>query len=87
MRLWGNDYSVRESAGAFGDLGTLIPFLVGYLTLTKLDPVGVLVVFGVFKIVAGLYFRTPMPTQRASRPPCQRCGVTVPFAVQKSSGS
>jgi len=60
MRLWGNDYTVREAAGAFGDLGTLIPFLVGYLTITKLDPVGVLVAFGVFKIVAGLYFRTPM---------------------------
>lgn len=63
MRLWGNDYNVREAAGAFGDLGTLIPFLVGYLTITKLDPVGVLVAFGVFKIVAGLYFRTPMPIQ------------------------
>jgi MFS superfamily sulfate permease-like transporter len=63
MRLWGNDYNVREAAGAFGDLGTLIPFLVGYLTITKLEPVGVLVAFGVFKIVAGLYFRTPMPIQ------------------------
>jgi hypothetical protein len=63
MKLWGNDYNVREAAGAFGDLGTLIPFLVGYLTITKLDPVGVLVAFGVFKIVAGLYFRTPMPIQ------------------------
>ena len=63
MRLWGNDYNVREAAGAFGDLGTLIPFLVGYLTITKLDPVGVLVAFGVFKIAAGLYLRTPMPIQ------------------------
>jgi hypothetical protein len=45
---------VREAAGAFGGLGTLIPFLVGYLTITKLDPVGVLVAFGIFKIAAGL---------------------------------
>ena len=63
MRLWGNEYDLREAAGAFGDLGTLIPFLVGYLTISKLDPVGVLVAFGLFKVVAGLYFRTPMPVQ------------------------
>jgi MFS superfamily sulfate permease-like transporter len=59
----GNAYNLRELAGAFGDLGTLIPFLVGYITISKLDPVGVLVAFGLFKIIAGLYFKTPMPIQ------------------------
>lgn len=59
----GNAYNLRELAGAFGDLGTLIPFLVGYITLSKMDPVGVLVSFGLFKIVAGLYFKTPVPIQ------------------------
>jgi MFS superfamily sulfate permease-like transporter len=54
---------VRELAGAFGDLGTLIPFLVGYITINKLDPVGILVAFGLFKIVVGLYFKTPVPVQ------------------------
>ena len=63
MRIRGNDYDMREAAGAFGDLGTLIPFLVGYLTIAKMDPVGVLVAFGVFKILAGLYFKTPVPIQ------------------------
>ena len=63
MRIGGNDYSLRELAGAFGDLGTLIPFLVGYITITGMDPVGVLVAFGLFKIVAGLYFKTPVPVQ------------------------
>jgi len=52
-----------EFAGAFGDLGTLIPFVVGYITLNKMDPLGVLVAFGVFKIFAGLYFKTPVPIQ------------------------
>jgi hypothetical protein len=46
----GNAYNLRELAGAFGDLGTLISFLVGYITLSKIDPVGVLVSFGLFKI-------------------------------------
>lgn len=63
MRLWGNDYNRMEFAGAFGDLGTLIPFVVGYITLNKMDPLGILVAFGLFKIFVGLYFRTPVPIQ------------------------
>jgi len=63
MRLWGNEYNKMEFAGAFGDLGTLIPFVVGYITLNKMDPLGILVAFGLFKIFAGLYFRTPVPIQ------------------------
>jgi len=63
MRLWGNEYNKMEFAGAFGDLGTLIPFVVGYITLNKMDPLGILVAFGLFKIFVGLYFRTPIPIQ------------------------
>jgi len=63
MRLWGNDYNKMEFAGAFGDLGTLIPFVVGYITLNKMDPLGILVAFGIFKIFVGLYFKTPIPIQ------------------------
>ena len=59
----GHAYNLRELAGAFGDLGTLIPFLVGSITITKLAPVGVLIAFGLFKIIAGLYCKTPMPIQ------------------------
>jgi len=63
MKIGGNEYDLQELAGAFGDLGTLIPFLVGYITISKMDPVGVLVAFGLFKIIVGLYFRTPVPIQ------------------------
>jgi MFS superfamily sulfate permease-like transporter len=63
MRLAGNAYTVQELAGAFGDLGTLIPFLVGYITVAGMDPCGVLVAFGLFKIVGGLYFKSPIPIQ------------------------
>lgn len=63
MRLWGNDYNRMELAGAFGDLGALIPFVLGYITLNKLDPVGIFVAFGLFNIFVGLYFKTPMPIQ------------------------
>jgi MFS superfamily sulfate permease-like transporter len=63
VKIRGNIYDLRELAGAFGDLGTLIPFLVGYITINKMDPAGILVAFGLFKVVAGLYFRTPVPIQ------------------------
>jgi len=63
VRFWGNDYNKMEFAGAFGDLGTLIPFVVGYITFNRMDPLGILVAFGIFKIFVGLYFRTPVPIQ------------------------
>jgi len=63
MRIAGNEYSLREAAGAFGDLGTLIPFIVGYITVARIDPSGVLVAFGMFKVIAGLTYRTPVPIQ------------------------
>ena len=52
-----------EWAGAFGDLGTLIPFVVAYLSMLSLDPFGVLFTFGLAMVVAGLVYRTPFPVQ------------------------
>jgi MFS superfamily sulfate permease-like transporter len=63
VRLGGNEYNRSELAGAFGDVGTLVPFVVGYITLNGLDPQGVLLGFGLLAIATGLYFRTPMPVQ------------------------
>lgn len=59
----GNVYNASEFAGAFGDLGTLIPFVVGYIVVNKIDPVGILVSLGILKIYVGLYFKTPVPIQ------------------------
>ncbi|MBI4562514.1 MAG: sulfate transporter, partial [Candidatus Rokubacteria bacterium] len=56
-------YDRFEFAGAFGDLGTLIPFLDGNITISRLDPVGVLVGFGLSMIATGLYFKRPVPVQ------------------------
>lgn len=52
-----------EFAGAFGDLGTLVPFVVGYITVNKIDPLGILIALGAFKIFVGLYFKTPVAVQ------------------------
>jgi hypothetical protein len=59
----GNIYNTTELAGAFGDLGTLIPFVIGYIVVDKMDPVGILVSLGILKIFVGLYFKTPVPIQ------------------------
>ena len=59
----GNRYDRLEWAGAFGDLGTLIPFLVAYISLLKVDPFGIVFSFGVVMIAVGLYYRTPFPVQ------------------------
>lgn len=58
-----NRYDRMEWAGAFGDLGTLIPFVVAYIGMVGMDPFGVLFAFGFALITCGLYYRTPMPVQ------------------------
>jgi MFS superfamily sulfate permease-like transporter len=58
-----NRFDRMEWAGAFGDLGTLIPFIVGYIGVLKMDPIGVLFAFGVAMIVSGFYYKTPFPVQ------------------------
>jgi hypothetical protein len=58
-----NRFDRMEWAGAFGDLGTLIPFVVAYIAVVHLDPFGVLLSFGIALIACGLYYRTPFPVQ------------------------
>jgi Molybdate transporter of MFS superfamily len=59
----GNRFDRMEWAGAFGDLGTFIPFVVAYIAVVKVDPFGILFTFGAAMIVCGLYYRTPFPVQ------------------------
>jgi MFS superfamily sulfate permease-like transporter len=58
-----NRFDRMEWAGAFGDLGTLIPFVVAYVGVVKVDPFGVLFSFGLALLICGLYYRTPFPVQ------------------------
>jgi MFS superfamily sulfate permease-like transporter len=58
-----NRFDRMEWAGAFGDLGTLIPFVLAYISVMKLDPLGVPLGFGVCMVVSGLWYRTPFPVQ------------------------
>ncbi|MFA5913172.1 MAG: putative sulfate/molybdate transporter [Burkholderiales bacterium] len=58
-----NRFDLPEWAGAFGDLGTLIPFVAAYISILKMDANGMLVAFGVALIVVGSIYRTPFPVQ------------------------
>jgi hypothetical protein len=58
-----NRFDRMEIAGAFGDLGTLVPFVVAYLAVLKMDPSGVLFAFGLAMLVCGFVYRTPIPVQ------------------------
>jgi len=58
-----NRFGLSEWAGAFGDIGTFIPFAIGYIAIVGIDPLGILLTFGVFLIVSGLLYKTPFPVQ------------------------
>jgi len=58
-----NRFDRMEWAGAFGDLGTLIPFVAGYIGVLRMDPFGILFAFAIAMIVNGVYHKTPFPVQ------------------------
>jgi hypothetical protein len=53
----------NELSGAFGDLGTSFPLLVGIILASGLDVTGALVAFGAMLIFSGLTYGLPMPVQ------------------------
>jgi hypothetical protein len=53
----------NELSGAFGDLGTDLPLLVGMVLAAGLDAPSVLVMFGIMQVATGLAYRMPMPVQ------------------------
>lgn len=52
-----------EWAAAFADLGTFIPYVVAYVSVLGMDPVGILLAFGVALVCCGFVYRTPLPVQ------------------------
>jgi hypothetical protein len=53
----------NEVAGAFGDIGTDLPLLVGMVLAAGLDSASVLVMFGAMQVLTGVCYRLPMPVQ------------------------
>ena len=55
--------NLRELNGALGDLGTLLPLMLGTIAVVGLTPLPVLVGFAAFYIATALYYRLPIPVQ------------------------
>jgi hypothetical protein len=55
--------SLRELSGALGDLGTLLPLVLGMIAVVGLAPVPVLLGFAVFYVATAFYYRLPIPVQ------------------------
>jgi SulP family sulfate permease len=52
-----------EIAGSLGDLGTLLPLILGMIVLNGVDATGALLAVGLFYVAAGLYFGVPVSVQ------------------------
>lgn len=52
-----------ELAGAFGDIGTDLPLLVGVILTARMDTASVLIGFGLMQILSALIYGIPMPVQ------------------------
>jgi len=56
-------FNAHECAGAFGDLGTLLPFIIGFITVCGLDAAALFITLGICNLLCGLIFRVPIPLQ------------------------
>lgn len=41
----------------------MIPFVIGYITVMNMNPLGVLFTLGILLVIAGAYYKTPIPVQ------------------------
>ena len=61
--LDGLRFDRNELAGAFGDIGTDLPLVVGVTLAANLDAPSVIIMFGLMQILTALCYRIPMPVQ------------------------
>lgn len=52
-----------DLGGALGDMGTLMPYLVGFIVVTGVHPTSISLAFGLSMIVVGWRFGIPCPVQ------------------------
>ncbi len=53
----------NELSGAFGDIGTDLPLIIGMLLATNLQISNTLIVYGILQIMTSLIYGIPMPVQ------------------------
>ncbi|WP_076499326.1 putative sulfate/molybdate transporter [Shewanella morhuae] len=52
-----------ETSGAFADLGTFLPLVLGLIALNQFSAQGIFLGFGLFAILSALFYRRPIPVQ------------------------
>ena len=73
-------YNRQEWSGAFGDIGTDFPLIIGMILASGLDATHILLVYGFMQILTGLIYQRPMPVQPLK-------AVAAIVITQKISGS
>ncbi len=72
---------LSEVAGSFGDLATFLPLAVGLITVNGVNPTSLFLAAGLLYVVAGLYYRLPVPVQ----PLKATAAIAVALAVPKEA--
>jgi SulP family sulfate permease len=63
MRIGSFAFNLRELGGALGDLGVLLPLTVALITVNHMNATSVFLFVGLAYIIAGVFYRLPMPVQ------------------------
>ncbi len=56
-------FSLSELAGSLGDFGTIIPLILAVALVSDVNPRYILLFFGIWFILTGLYYRLPIPLE------------------------
>lgn len=56
-------FNRNEFSGAFGDIGTDLPLLLGMIWVTKIDGASVFIVYGCMQLISALIYGIPMAVQ------------------------
>jgi xanthine/uracil/vitamin C permease (AzgA family) len=80
LHLGAIKFDRNELSGAFGDIGTDFPLIVGMILASGLDVTSVLIMFGAMQLLTGLIYGLPMPVQPLK-------AVAVLVIAQKLSGN
>jgi MFS superfamily sulfate permease-like transporter len=56
-------FTLAEFGGSLGDWGTLIPFIIGYVSIVGLNPAGIFLCIGITNIILGIKYNLPLPVE------------------------
>jgi len=65
MKFLSNRISINrnELSGAFGDIGTDLPLIIGMLSVSDLNASTVIIIYGILQILTAVVYGIPMPVQ------------------------